>query len=82
MKYGYRCTGEVVSEEEMYEIAYQNIELDDIANDYVDDFHVLISILQELQRLDSPLFDEFLERAVESYIEEFFEEVEDEEDDE
>lgn len=82
MKYGYRCTGEVVSEEEMYEIACQNIEWSDIANNYEGDFAILISMLQELHRLGSPLFERIWERALESYIEEFFEEVEVEEDDE
>lgn len=79
MKYIDNYSGEVVSEEMVYEMATQSMEWSDIA-EYADNYGLVISMLQELQRLGSPLFESIWERALEIYIENNFEEVE--EDDE
>lgn len=79
MKYVDNYSGEVVSEEMVYEMATQSMEWSDIA-EYASDYGMVISMLQELQRLDSPLFESIWERALEEYIENNFEEIE--EDDE
>lgn len=79
MKYIDNYSGEVISEDMIYEVANQSIEWSDLA-DYVEASRITISILQELQRLDSPLFESIWERVMEDYIENNFEEVE--EDDE
>lgn len=81
MNYIDNYSGEIVSEEMVYEIATQSMEWDDIA-EYVDNYGLVISILQELQRLGSPLFKSIWTNALEDYIDDNFEEVEEEEDDE
>lgn len=79
MKYIDNYSGEVISEDMIYEVASQSIEWSDLA-DYVEASGITISILQELLRLDSPLFESIHQRVMEDYIENNFEEVE--EDDE
>lgn len=79
MNYIDNYSGEIVSEEMVYEMATQSMEWSDIA-DYVDNYGLVISILQELQRLGSPLFEDIWERALENYIDNNFEEVEEEDD--
>ena len=79
MNYVDNYSGEIVSEEMVYEIATQSMEWDDIA-EYVDNYGLVISILQELQRLGSPLFENIWTSALEDYIDDNFEEVEEEDD--
>lgn len=79
MKYIDNYSGEIVSEEMVYEMANQSIEWSDLA-DYVEASRITISILQELQRLGSPLLESIRKRVIEDYIENNFEEVEEEDD--
>lgn len=81
MKYIDNYSGEIVSEEKVYELATEFMQWGDIA-EYVDNYGLVISMLQELQRLGSPLFESIWENALEDYIDDNFKEFEEEEDDE
>lgn len=80
MKYIDNHTGEVISEERAYELASEDIDWSDLA-ERMDTYFSPISILQELQRLESHLFDSIMELTIEDYIDSRFEEVYDEEED-